>query len=370
MKDARGYWLCLSQVQGIGPGRMKRLLDEFGSARAAWSAPVGRLHHAGLPEDVIHRLLDWRRNTDPGKELEKLARSGYRFLIWDDPEYPARLKEIDYPPAVLYVWGTLAAEDEVAVAIVGTRRASPYGREVAREIASVLAASGVTIVSGLARGVDGIAHRAALDAGGRTVAVLGSGLDQVYPPEHRKMAELIAGAGAVVSDYPIGTRPEGGNFPPRNRIITGLSMAVVVVEAGESSGALISADFAAEQGRDVFAVPGRINESRSRGTNKLIAAGAFPLLSPQDVLEALNLEMVAMQEVASRNLPADPVERALIQALGDHPLHIDELSRVSGLPAASISASLAMLELKGRVRQVGGMHFVLVKESPSSYEVG
>lgn len=370
MEDAQGFWLGLSKVHGIGAGRMKRLLDEFGSARAAWGAPAGRLREAGLPEEVVHRLIEYRRTADLGKELEQLEGSGYRFLVWDDPGYPARLKEIDYPPPVLYVWGGLAAQDEIAVAIVGTRRASPYGREMAREIASVLAASGVTIVSGLARGIDGIAHRGALEAGGRTIAVLGSGLDQIYPPEHRKMAELISGAGAVVSDYPIGTRPEGGNFPPRNRIITGLSVAVVVVEAGDSSGALISADFAAEQGRDVFAVPGRINESRSRGTNKLIANGAFPLLSPEDVLEALNLEMVAMQEVASRNLPTDPVERALIQALSDAPLHIDELSRVSGLPAASISASLAMLELKGRVRQVGGMHFVLVREPSSGYRVG
>jgi DNA processing protein len=192
-------------------------------------------------------------------------------------------------------------------------------------------------------------------------------LDEIYPPEHRKMAEAIARAGAVISGYPVGTKPEGGNFPPRNRIISGLSLAVVVIEAGDSSGALITADFAAEQGRDVFAVPGRIHDRAGRGTNRLIASGAFPMVSTDALLEALNLEMVNRQVAASRLLPANATERGILESLGDEPLHIDEISRRSGMSIAEISASLAMLELRGQVRQVGGMTYILAREASPGY---
>jgi DNA processing protein len=225
------------------------------------------------------------------------------------------------------------------------------------------------VVSGLARGIDGIAHRTALDLGGRTIAVLGSGLDEIYPPEHRKMAEAISESGAVLTDCPMGTRPEGGNFPPRNRIISGVALAVVVVEAGESSGALIKADFAADQGRDVFAVPGRIHDRASRGTNRLIATGAFPLTSTESLLEALNLEVVTRQDAAARLLPANATERGILESLGEEPLHIDEISRRSGMSIADISASLAMLELRGQVRQVGGLTYVLARETSPNYRV-
>jgi DNA processing protein len=301
--------------------------------------------------------------------LARIERQGFGLLTWDDDAYPSRLKEIDYPPPVLYAWGELAPSDGLSVAVVGTRRPSSYGRGVARSVAEALAASGVTVVSGLARGIDGIAHQTALETGGRTIAVLGSGVDEVYPPEHRKMAEAIAQSGAVLSDYPLGTRPEGGNFPPRNRIISGLSLAVVVVEAGESSGALITADFAAEQGRDVFAVPGRIQDRASRGTIRLVASGAFPMVSTEALLEALNLEVVTRQEAAARLLPAKAVERGILESLGEEPLHIDEISQRSGISSAEISASLAMLELRGQVRQVGGMTCILAREASPGYTV-
>jgi DNA processing protein len=233
----------------------------------------------------------------------------------------------------------------------------------------MLAAGGVTVVSGLARGIDALAHRAALDAGGRTIAVLGSGLDRIYPPEHRQIAEAISRSGAVLTDYPMGTAPEATNFPPRNRIISGLAMVVVIVEAGVGSGALITADFAAEQGREVFAVPGSIYQPASRGTNLLIRSGAKPLVALEDVLEALNLDVVARQEAVSEAMPQDETEARILGALSSEPIHVDEVQARCGLPAAQVSASLALLELKGQARQVGGMQYVRARESRAVYRV-
>jgi DNA processing protein len=369
MSDERLYWLGFGLAPGIGAGRLRQLLAVFGTPQAAWTATDQALRAAGLPRDALTSLLRARQELDLQLELDRISARGFRLLTWDDDDYPARLKEIDYPPPVLYAWGALEPADSLSVAVVGTRRPSSYGRGGTRTVVTALASSGVTVVSGLARGIDGIAHRTALDLGGRTIAVLGSGLDEIYPPEHRKMAEAISESGAVLTDCPMGTRPEGGNFPPRNRIISGVALAVVVVEAGESSGALIKADFAADQGRDVFAVPGRIHDRASRGTNRLIATGAFPLTSTESLLEALNLEVVTRQDAAARLLPANATERGILESLGEEPLHIDEISRRSGMSIADISASLAMLELRGQVRQVGGMTYVLARETSPNYRV-
>jgi DNA processing protein len=255
------------------------------------------------------------------------------------------------------------------VALVGTRRASPYGREAARELAGGLAANQVTVVSGLARGIDAEAHRAALDAGGRTIAVLGSGLDLIYPPENRALAEAITRAGALVSDYPPGTPPDAANFPPRNRIISGLAKAVVIVEAGEDSGALITADYAAEQGRDVFAVPGSIFQRSSRGANKLIQQGAKPILGAADILEELNLRLVTEYKQARLVFPADETEQRLLACLSAEPLHVDDIGAQAGLPIAQVSSALALMELKGLVRQVGGMNYVAAREARADYQI-
>jgi DNA processing protein len=238
---------------------------------------------------------------------------------------------------------------------------------VTEQLAGHLAANGITIVSGLARGIDEVAHSAALAAGGRTAAVLGSGVDRVYPPENRALAEKIVGSGALLSDYPMGTAPESSNFPPRNRIISGLSRAVIVVEAGETSGALITAEFAAEQGRDVFAIPGSILAPQSRGTNKLIQNGALPLLHPDDVLQGLNLGRAGEQRAARKILPTDEVEANVLGVLGSEPLHVDEICNNTALPVEKVSAALVMMELKGMVRQVGGMQYVAVREVQSGY---
>jgi DNA processing protein len=256
------------------------------------------------------------------------------------------------------------------VAIVGTRRATAYGREVTHQLAEALARSGITVVSGLARGIDAEAHRAALDAGGRTIGVLGCGIDRVYPPEHRKLAEEIVAQGALLSDYPVGTPPEGSNFPPRNRLISGLSLDVLLItEAGVRSGALITADFAAEQGRDVFAVPGSILVRGSAGTNALIQEGAKAVLRPEDVLEELNLTMVAEQAEARQVLPTDETEAALLSHLSEEPTHVDELQQQVELPIAQVTSTLALMELKGMVRQVSGMKYVVAREPGVEYVV-
>lgn len=362
------YWLGFNRAAGIGPARLETLLEVFGDAESAWKANPAQLRAAGLGRKTTQKFVRSRDAMDLDAELARVYDSGYKLLTLEDHDYPEDLAEIHSSPIVLYIKGGLLPQDKVAAAIVGTRRATPYGKAVARDLASGLAASGVTVVSGLARGIDAVAHLAALEAGGRTIAVLGSGLDLIYPPEHRQMAASIAESGAVVTDYPLGTRPEGGNFPPRNRIISGLSLAVIVVQAGERSGALITANFAAEQGRDVFGVPGRIYDRGSKGTNRLISQGAFPATSVDDVLEVLNLDVVTM--AAPTTLPKDETERKVLGNLSSEPIHIDELRARCDLPIAELTACLSLLELRGQARQVGGMNYVRARESRVDYKVG
>ena len=369
MEDPRRYWVGWNLVKGIGAVRFRALLAAFGDAQSAWEASPEALREAGLGEKLTANVVKLRAQVSVDKVWEKLQAGSIQVLTWDDEAYPRRLKEIDQPPPVLYLRGNLLPEDEWAVAIVGTRRVTAYGRQVAEELASVLARNGVTVISGLARGIDSIAHQAALNAGGRTIAVMGTGVEQIYPPENRRLAEQMLQQGALVSDYPLGTPPDGINFPPRNRIISGLALAVVVVEAGLTSGALITASFAAEQGREVFAVPGNITAPQSQGTNRLILDGATPLLSPQQVLEALNLTMVTEHRAARQVLPTDPIEKQLYQALGSEPLHVDEIRLRANMPIEQVSATLALMELKGMVRQVGGMNYIAVREQAEDYSV-
>lgn len=363
------YWVAFSRTPGIGPSRLRRLLQACGDIEAAWNASPATLRACGLDQRALEALLHARREMDPAQELERIRRAGFTVLCWQSQPYPRRLRELEDAPPVLYCWGEWQPQDDYAAAVVGTRRASSYGETVARKVAAFLAANGVTVVSGLARGVDGVAHRSALEAGGRTIAVLGSGLDRIYPPEHAGLAERIARQGVVISEYPLGTQPEGRNFPPRNRIIAGLSLAVVIVEAGRSSGALITADFAVEQGREVFAVPGSILRRGSEGPHRLIQSGARLLHSPEEVLEAMNLDVVARRQVVQEILPANETERAILSHLQEEPVHIDELRARCALPAAEVSSTLALLELKGHVRQVGGMHYVRTRERPAGYRV-
>jgi DNA processing protein len=353
-----GYWIAFNRVTGIGPARLRALLEQCGTIERAWSASVQELRAARLDRTTIEALLEARRAVEPQREVERIKRAGVTVYTWDDPEYPDGLRTIDRSPPVLYVRGALAPQDELAVAVVGTRHASVYGREVAHSLGAALAQNGITVVSGLALGVDTVAHRAALDAGGRTIAVLGSGVDELYPAQNRALGENIAGQGAIVSDYALGTKPDARNFPPRNRIISALSRAVVIVEAGARSGALITAEFAAEQGRELFAVPGSILNAGSVGCNNLIRDGATPLLSIDDVLNYLDMERAGFQRAVRAAIPAEPDEARVLAELGSEPRHMDEVVRAAGLPSAQVSSLLVVMEIKGLVRQSTPMHFV------------
>ncbi len=367
--DDKKYWIGFNLIKGIGAVRLQGLIAYFGDLESAWKAEQAGLREAGLGSKVIERVIQARENVNLDQVWETIQKQGIKILTWRDEEYPSRLKEIDQPPPVLFVRGEYLPDDLFAVALVGTRRVTPYGRQITEEIASFLAANGITVISGLARGVDAVAHQTALQAGGRTIAVLGCGVDKIYPPEHRALAEQIMERGAIVSDYAVGTPPDASNFPPRNRIISGLSLAVVVIEAGETSGALITAEFAAEQGREIFAVPGSILAPQSKGTNKLIQNGAYPLLSVTDLMQALDLTRVGEHKSARRVLPTDETEARVLNLLGSEPLHVDEIRNQAGLPIEKVSATLALMELKGMVRQVGGMNYVAIREEQEEYKV-
>jgi DNA processing protein len=367
--DDKKYWVGFNLIKGIGAVRMQALINHFHDLESAWKAAPINLAEAGLSGKLIERIVQARQQVDLEMVWARIESQGIKILTWEDTAYPQRLKEIEQPPPVLYVRGEYLPDDLYAVAIVGTRRVTPYGRQITEELSSYLASNGITVVSGLARGVDAIAHQTALRAGGRTIGVLGSGIDKIYPPEHRQLAQQMMGQGAIVSDYAPGTPPDASNFPPRNRIISGLSLAVVVVEAGETSGALITAEFAAEQGREIFAVPGSILAPQSKGTNKLIQKGALPLLSINDLMQALNLTRMGEHKAARKMIPADETERRVLGILSAEPLHVDEIRNQTELPIEKVSATLALMELKGMVRQVGGMNYVAVREEESDYLV-
>jgi len=359
MSDIR-YWLGFNLVPHIGPARVSALLTYFGDLAVAWRADVAHLRASGLPRNAIEELVYRRARIDLDAELTRVEQRGLTLLTWESDGYPSLLKNIDQPPPLIYVNGEITSEDDWAVAIVGTRHASAYGKEAATRFARDLVDNGLTIVSGLALGIDGVAHRAALDAGGRTLAVLGCGLDTIYPARHAGLAADIRNAGALISDYPLGTKPEAGNFPPRNRIISGLSLGTLVVEAGIKSGALITVRYALEQGRETFAVAGNIFNRTSMGTNDLIKRGEAKLISSaQDVLEELNLAAVSVQREVKTVVPDNPTEARLLSHVSAEPIHLDELVRRSGLPTDQVTSTLCMMELKGMVRRVENMSYML-----------
>ena len=358
LEDA-GYCVGFSLIPGIGRIKLSLLESYFGDLAGAWQASAADLRSAGLDARTVDAVVALRGGISLDDELGKLRQYNVSLKTGDDPDYPRRLKEIyDYPP-LLYVRGELVPEDEWAVAVVGTRRVSAYGRQVTEEIVTDLARNGITIVSGLAKGVDCIAHETALQNGGRTIAVAACGLDMVYPSDHVALARRVMERGALVSEFPVGTRPKAEHFPQRNRIISGLSLGVLVVEAGDKSGALITGHLAVEQNRDVFAVPGSIFAPASKGTNRLIQEGAKLVRNSADILEELNLSMVAQQLEMKELVDTTDNESRLLGLLSKEAVHIDDVCRHSGLSAATVAGSLAMLELKGLARQVGSMNYVL-----------
>ncbi len=356
------YWLGFNLVKGIGSAKLNTLLAQFDDIERAWFATRPELVKLGVDKRAIANLERARDELDLDAQLAAVERANVTLVHWHSAEYPDYLREIDGAPPLLYLRGSLEDIDRWAVGVVGTRRLTAYGRQVTQELVQDLVHNGVTIVSGLARGIDSIAHRTAVEAGGRTLAVLGSGMDCIYPAENRQLAEaMVDGHGAVLTEYALGVRPDARNFPPRNRIISGLSLGVIVVEAGERSGALITTKFALDHNRDVFAVPGNINSPASKGPNRLIQQGAKLVTSAADVLEELNIKQVLEKTAVQLALPESSEEAALMAHLSGQPIHIDDLCRLTSLQTGTVSSTLALMELKGTVRHVGGMNYVLTR---------
>lgn len=369
MSEQLQYWIGFSNVSGIGPARLRRLLDYYGSIEAAWQANAGELRAIGLDRRSIENLVRTRDSLDLAAEMKKIEQQGITILTWESDNYPSLLQNIADPPPILYMRGSLTPADEWALAVVGTRRASTYGKECARFLVRGLAENGITIISGLAYGIDTEAHRAALRAGGRTIAVLGCGVDVIYPSENKKLSREIIENGALISEYPLGTKPLAGNFPQRNRVISGLSLGVLFVEGTRKSGARITADFALEQGREVLAVPGSILRKSGAGPNYFIQNGAKLVTDVNDILEELNLTMVAQHAEARAIIPDNEIEATLLAELSGEPIHIDDLGERTGLSASAIGSALTLMELKGMVRQVGGMNYIRVRESGGQYVI-
>ncbi len=356
--DDTPYWIAFRLAEVASASRMRALIERFGSAKEAWKAPASQLRAVlGNRERMLGNLLKVRESIDPLREAELLDTAGVQVVTVADDRYPRLLREIPAPPPVLFFRGALMETDDAAVAVVGTRRATQYGRDMARRIAGDLASAGITIVSGLAHGVDGIAHQAAIEAGGRTFAVLGSGIHDVYPREHKGLARRVAEQGALISDNVPLAKPDRWNFPARNRIISGLSLGVVVIEAPEKSGALITVDFAADQGRDVFAVPGPVNSPASAGCLRVMREGARPVRDAGDVIEDLRLNRPPVDEVNQPALFLDDDDRRVLHVLTGSPLHIDDVVEASGLALPRVSAILLTLELQQLATNTGAQHY-------------
>lgn len=354
-------WIRLTKL-GASARRLNRLLDYFGSPEALFAAPAKEVSAvARCTSEVAAKLLDpFYCATE--RELRQMERMGVRLLPLSHPDYPALLREIHDPPVALYVRGTLVPEDRKAVAIVGSRRATDYGKRIAERFARELVEAGLTVVSGLARGVDTAAHRGALKAGGRTLACLGCGVDVAYPYENQELAAAIAGSGAVLSEYPMTAPPDAWHFPSRNRVISGLSLGVVILEAPEKSGALITVDCALEQGREVFAVPGNIDNPRNRGPHARIKEGAKLVECVEDILCELQLDerqgTLPLEVEVAPSPPLTGEESTLFALLGPEPQPVDDLILESDLPAGAVNAALLMLEMKGVARRLPGNMFV------------
>jgi len=356
----RPFWVAFSQIAQVGPVRVRRLYEHFGSLENAWGANAAQMGMI-LDSRSVANIDTARRQVRPEDVLERVESMGISVVTLLNERYPSLLSHIPAAPPVLYVQGTLAPADDNAVAMVGTRRSTAYGRRVTEEIAAGLTSAGVTVVSGLARGIDGCAHHGALRGGGRTIAVLASGVDVIYPQDHRELSERIIESGALVSDYPPGTKPDAPNFPARNRIISGLSRATLVIEAPRRSGALITVDFAADQGREVMVVPGDVVSHASEGSNRLLRDGARAVMSASDVLEDLGIAQPAESEPVQEALPLTDEERRLVALVTSTPAHLDEIVAAANMPTSLGAALMTMLELKGVVQNTGSQYYVLTR---------
>ena len=364
--DARESLIALNLIEHVGPVRVRQLLEHFGEAPHILAASKAQLLQVrGIGEDTADAIAHWEKTVDLSGELKRIAEFGSHVLTQADPEYPELLRQIYDPPIVLYVKGKLLAKDKNSIAMVGSRMTTPYGTEVARKLSYQLAYLGITVVSGGARGIDTAAHQGALSGKGRTICVLGTGINIVFPPENRELFERIADSGAVITQYPFNRNADKQSFAIRNRIVAGMTLGTVVVEANLTSGALITSNFAIEYGRQVFAVPGRIDSPRSKGCHELIKKGAKLCEGPEDILSEFEYLFPTSNRPPAPNetgvLPALELsenEQKIFGALDGEELAIDDLIRRSGLPSSAVSVALLSLEMKRLVRQLPGKIFV------------
>jgi len=355
-------FLILNALPAIGPVQVRRGLETFGSPQALLESSRSNLERIeGLKKPALEALVCWREHVDLEKELEKIQAGEVQVLHWEHPEYPERLKEIYDPPLVLYCRGNAGALSKVGIGVVGSRRTTHYGLEMAKKLSYQMAYAGLSVVSGLARGIDTAAHQGAVAARGTTVAVLGSSLDHLYPQENVALAQkIVQSEGAVISEFPFGTPPDRQTFPMRNRIVSGLSSGVLVVEAGENSGALITSRMALEQGRTVFAVPGRITSPEARGCHQLIKEGARLVDDVEDILGEFEFffpkEEIAPKRPWPDNLSAE--EKRVLEVMSSEEVDQDVITRASGLTAPAVASTLLRLEMRKLVRQLPGKRFV------------
>jgi len=361
--DDLPYWAAFSYCRNVGSIRLRKIYTHFQTMKAAWEASMSEFEHLNFEQGVLEEIEKKKRELDPDKVWKSLAREGLTVIPFTDSCYPALLKEIYDPPALLYVRGILTSgEHEIRIAVVGTRKMTPYGEQVTEMLVKPLAENGITIISGLAYGIDAKAHETTLNANGKTIAVLGCGLDHatIYPSHHLKLVEQIVDKGGfLASEHAPGTPPMRQHFPHRNRIIAGMSRATLVVEAPEGSGAITTANYALEFNRDVLVVPGNITSPHAWGPNMLLKKGAIPVTQPEDIFAVLNISDVKAALDTKKNLPNTEEELKILNTLTPHdPKHIDAIAKATvGTPAATASA-LSVLELKGMVRNVGGMRYI------------
>ena len=350
------YWISFTKISNIGSVRLTKIMKGFKSGYRAWEAQASDFISVGIERAAVESILLERKDIEPDKELEIISREKVSILTIFDDQYPKLLKEIPNPPPVLYYRGTLKNYD-LTLGIVGTRKVSSYGRMVARDLSYNCAKAGLTIVSGLALGIDAISHASTLEAGGTTIAVLGGGLDEdnVYPVSNRALGEKIVEAGgALVSEYPCGTKSLKAHFPHRNRIISGLSLGVLVIEAPEHSGSLITAKFALEQNREIFAVPQNIYNENAKGANALIKMGAKPVSCADDIMEGLGVETAANYKKTTEKIEFSKDEETMLLLLSREPLHIDSIIRCGKISAGKTNSLLSLLEIKGVIKNLGG----------------
>ncbi|NLA74972.1 MAG: DNA-protecting protein DprA [Deltaproteobacteria bacterium] len=361
--DNKCYWIALSGIKGIGNVTFKNLLSKFGDPENIFRASGSELSGVnGLRKETIQDIIKLRLENDPETELKKTEACGARIVTFNDPEYPEPLKQIHDPPMILYMKGVAIPQNKSFIAVVGSRNATHYGLKAAAEFGQGLARRGLGIVSGMALGIDAESHWGCIAGKGYTVAVLGNGIDVVYPSRNRRLYDKICENGTIVSEFPVGSSPSPPNFPQRNRIISGLARGVLVVEATKNSGSLITASLALDQGKDIFAVPGSIESYKSRGCHFLIKQGAMLVENADDIMEGLGMNYPGVTKgdtFVKKVLPEmDKMEKFIFEIIGDYPMHIDEIQKRSNIVPGELSGTLTKLELKGIVKQLPGKIFV------------